>query len=851
MSPISIKGQMLAFLLLSVLLYQVFTLITRVSQNSEIYSDSVINNTEYAFLTTTKDNPLNLATLVENPDYLTNTSFNQIPWEFSPKVYWLRVSLHNTKSQEQSLYAHFDNLMLEDLQVFQVTNNKLQQSVRLGWDNRDLTPFERSVPSFSFVIDAKSSTDIYARIDTEGIAKTGIKILTQTEYTQFVKSTHLIHGVLVGIMLVIALYNLILFFVIRDNLYLIYIGYIISILMMSGVVIGFGHHIWPDSFMRFFQSHIISINLTAMIFTLLFALYFLKYHEDRDRYFKAGVSYASIMIGFSAVALFIPEYVAAPIYFALMAGLYGLCLVLIIRKALSDFYWAKFYIISWLPLLIGAAIQPLELTGQIPSTFSTHYAFSLGVVFEITLMAMALAERMRVQRELALYNATHDLISKLPNQSLLSYCLQSQLDEQQSGYLCLLKIKKFQTLSAYISSSEGDRIASHVQQRVNDYLAASDHFLIIETRQESATKVAQLTEDTFAIIAKSEAHKDQLVSELEELMNNIYCTLNVSGFSINLTSLFGISTYNRFDNHADAVIKRAFQAVEQTDRSGKHLRFYRERDSINQSQQLSLASDLQNAIRNGELELYHQPQIDLVTRQVVGSEVLVRWTHKKLGKVLPEEFIPIAEDMGLINELTTWVLGTACQHLHYLTETKQLKNHKISVNISGKDLSSPQFLNDVSSILNKTQTPPGMLTFELTESVMVDNFQDVNHIMKTLFNLGVHFSIDDYGTGYSSLAYISQMAFTALKIDKSFIQNMDNDAKNFTIVKTTLDMARALNLKVVAEGIENPRIEQLLIDCKCGVGQGYFYSPPIPFSEYCKWISEYQSHNKSYNITAI
>ncbi len=851
MSSISIKGQMLACLLLSVLLYQVFTLITRVSQDSEIYSDSVISNIEYAFLTIPRDNQINLKTLIENPDYLTTTAFNQIPWEFSPKVYWLRVSISNTHSEKRSLYAHFDNLMLEDLQIFQVTDNKIQQNTRLGWNNQELTPFERSVPSFPFTIDANSSTDLYARIETEGISKTGIQILTRTEYTQFIKSTHLIHGVLVGIMLVIALYNLILFFVIRDSLYLIYIGYIISILMMSGVVIGFGHHIWPETFMRFFQAHIITINLTAMIFTLVFALYFLKYHEDRDRFFKAGISYATIMIGFSAVALFIPEYIAAPIYFALMAGLYGLCIVLITRKVLRDFYWAKFYIISWFPLLIGAAIQPLELTGKIPSTFSTHYAFSLGVVFEITLMAMALAERMRVQRELALYNATHDLVSKLPNQSLLSHRLQSQLNEHKSGYLCLLKIKKFQTLSAYISSTEGDRISSHVQQRVNDHLAASDHFLIIETRRGLATKVAQLTEDTFAIIAQSKAQKDELVSILEELMNNIYCTLNVSGFSINLTSLFGISTYNRFDDHADAVIKRAFQAVEQTDRSGKHLRFYRERDSINQSQQLSLASDLQHAIRNGELELYHQPQIDLVTRQVIGSEVLVRWTHKRLGKVLPDEFIPMAEDMGLINELTTWVLGTACQHLHYLTETKQLRNHKISINISGKDICSPQFLNNVSSILNKTQTPPGMLTFELTESVMVDNFQDVNHIMKTLFDLGVHFSIDDYGTGYSSLAYISQMVFTALKIDKSFIQNMDNDAKNFTIVKTTLDMARALNLKVVAEGIENPRIEQLLIDCKCGVGQGYFYSPPIPFTEYCKWISEYQSHNKSFNITAL
>lgn len=848
MQTISIKGQMLACLLLATLLFLVATLLANVSPNNEHNHAEV--DIAYAALTTPTESNVTLETLINNPDYLMNRSLDSIAWELNPKVYWFRITLTNNQSNAQSLYAHFDNLMLNDLRIYQVENSQAINSTTLGWDYSGISALQRSTPFFQFELQANQQTQIYARLYSQGIAKTGIEILTPDQHTEYIKSAHMLRGVLVGIMLVIALYNLILFFVIRDNLYLIYIGYILSILMLSGVVIGFGNYIWPESVIAILRDKIITLNSCALIFTILFALYFLKYNQDNDRYFKFSMSYVGLTSVFAIAALFIPEHIAALIFFTIMLGSYALCITLIVRKSVTDFYWTKFYIVSWLPLLIGGAIQPLELTGKIESTFFSHYAFSFGVVFEITLMAMALAERMRAQRELALYNATHDLKSELPNQSLLTNCLQHHLKKGLSGNLCLLKVRKFQTLSAYISSEENNTITRHVEQRINDCIAHQTAFLTIEERDKKSTKVARLTEDTFAVIAEASQTREELTQKLDEIMNTIYCTLNVSGFSINLTSRVGISDYNELSYQADNVIKRAFQAVEQAHHLGKTLHFYREKDSINQSQKLTLASDLQHAIRNNELELYHQPQIDLTSRKVIGSEVLIRWIHPKHGMVLPEEFIPIAEDTGTINDLTTWVLNTACEQLRTFID-KGINNHRISINISGKDICSPHFLNEVSSILDKTKTPTQLLTFELTESVMVDSFQDVNHTMQTLFNLGIHFSIDDYGTGYSSLSYISQMPFTALKIDKSFVQNMDNDAKNYTIVKTTLDMARALNLKVVAEGIENPRIEQLLIDCHCGIGQGFFYSRPLPFKEYSEWLKQYQSHQRHLNISAI
>jgi EAL domain-containing protein (putative c-di-GMP-specific phosphodiesterase class I) len=260
---------------------------------------------------------------------------------------------------------------------------------------------------------------------------------------------------------------------------------------------------------------------------------------------------------------------------------------------------------------------------------------------------------------------------------------------------------------------------------------------------------------------------------------------------------------------------------------------------LNVAKRLELASDLQQALRNNELQLFHQPQIDINKNTVDGSEVLLRWKHKYYGFIAPDVFIKLAEDTGIINELTLWVADRACRDLEEIINLGYA-NYNVSVNISGKDISEPNFLTHIKEIISQYDIPISSLTFELTESVMVNDFNHLSHIMNELASMGIHVAIDDYGTGYSSLLYISQLPFNELKIDKSFVKDLESSERDLTIVRTTIEMAKNLGLKIVAEGIESKAVGEILKRHGCNIAQGYYYQKPIEFSQYLSWLAQYQ-----------
>ena len=283
------------------------------------------------------------------------------------------------------------------------------------------------------------------------------------------------------------------------------------------------------------------------------------------------------------------------------------------------------------------------------------------------------------------------------------------------------------------------------------------------------------------------------------------------------------------------MLKQAYQGLEQGKRKGLLFGFYQPEQAYNVAQRLALAADLQQALREGQLQLFHQPQINLATKQVDGSEALLRWQHKELGFIPPDVFIPIAEDTGVINELTLWVVETACQQMQAMIKEGYLQ-HNVSINISGRDISEDNFLPSVKKIVSRYNFPLNNLTFELTESVMVNDFLHLSHSMKELSEMGIQVAIDDYGTGYSSLLYISQLPFNEIKIDKSFVLNLEHSDRDLTIVRTTIEMAKSLGLKIVAEGIENEKVEAILSQHDCHLVQGYHYQKPIAFKDYIKWL---------------
>jgi EAL domain-containing protein (putative c-di-GMP-specific phosphodiesterase class I)/GGDEF domain-containing protein len=775
----------------------------------------------------------------------TTSRLEDLPWSFEQKAYWIRLTVRNATNTAAELVSHFDNAMLDELDIYQLnTANALINQLHLGDHQQQLNLKQRFSPHYSFNVEANSQSTLYVRIATTGIAHTPIHIYQQANFEHLVQKKNLLWGVFFGVLVIIGLYNLVLYYAVNDSVYLTYNAYILSCLLLVGIMSGAGFYIVPVQIQLFLNHQVIAVNFLVAIFVLLFLIQFLKSDSDKSwhRWLATSTIVAAVLL--LIASLKVPEYIAANALFVFLAWLFLVCLALIYSKIKSGLEWGKLYIYSWFPLLLSYIVNLAVLTGVIEYSFMVRHAYLVGVLFEIVLMAMALANRMRYQRDLTLFNTTHEISSGLPNTSLLDSNINDLLSTHKEFAVCLIDIENYHSLSPYLGRGDLQKLESQFIDKIMPILDGDNRVNTISNNHKKILKVAKVKEGTFAFIIIS-TDREAVEGFLNNVQTAIFGKMKISGLLLNLDTRMGVcfALKNADKNFsASFLIHNTLLVIKQNKGSSKQIHFYEDLKDFTVKERLSLAHDLQTAIRTGQLELYHQPQIDLSNGHIYGSEVLLRWQHSTHGFIPPDIFVVIAEDTGLINELTQWVIDQALKDCQQL-QLRKYDTHKVSINISGKDVSEPTFLAYVQDKMVEFDVPHKCIVFELTESVMVSDHDSLQDLIDDFSELGISTSIDDYGTGYSSLTYISQLKFDELKIDKSFILDLDKSTRNLAIVKTTIDMARNLNLKVVGEGVESALIETKLKESGCDIGQGYYYSKPLPFDNYLTWLAQYNMKN--------
>jgi EAL domain-containing protein (putative c-di-GMP-specific phosphodiesterase class I) len=300
----------------------------------------------------------------------------------------------------------------------------------------------------------------------------------------------------------------------------------------------------------------------------------------------------------------------------------------------------------------------------------------------------------------------------------------------------------------------------------------------------------------------------------------------------------GITLFINYKQKLDELLKQADTAMYEAKKSGRNtLRFF---DPLMQEEletRAHLEEGLRDALRRQEFRLYYQMQINRNGR-ILGAEVLIRWIHPEQGLISPLQFIPLAEETGLIVPIGTWVLENACYQLKAWEADHHTRNLHLSVNVSGRQLRQADFVTQVSSIINQTGINPARLKLELTESIVLEDVADTIAKMHALKALGLSFSMDDFGTGYSSLAYLTQLPLDQLKIDQSFVRNIGSKTSDVTIIQTIIGMADNLSMEVIAEGVETQIQRNTLESMGCLLYQGYLFGKPVPVQEFISAVLE-------------
>jgi len=432
--------------------------------------------------------------------------------------------------------------------------------------------------------------------------------------------------------------------------------------------------------------------------------------------------------------------------------------------------------------------------------------------------------------------AFYDPLTNLPNRRLmlerLSRARVSCERHKHHAALMLIDLDNFKMLNDTLGHGVGDQllleVASRLQAcvRLGDTAArmGGDEFVVILEELDPTAWAASQAETVAEKILNALRMPYQLELDPE--------TPDMARHDYECTASIGIALFNGQTLSGDEVLKRADTAMYQAKASGRNaVRFFDPDMQSAVDARAHLEADLRHAIADKELQLYYQPQVDAADR-VQGAEVLVRWKHPQRGMVMPAEFIPLAEETGLILSIGAWVLQTACQQLTVWATQPALQHLTVSVNVSARQFRQVGFVEQVQGIVQASGANPRKLKLELTESLMVNSVQETVSKMEALSAMGIAFSLDDFGTGYSSLSYLQRLPLDQLKIDQSFVRDILHDAKDAAIAQTVIHLAQNLSLHVIAEGVETQAQRDFLHIIGCREYQGYLFGRPCPLQEF-------------------
>ncbi|QYG07068.1 bifunctional diguanylate cyclase/phosphodiesterase [Janthinobacterium sp. PAMC25594] len=467
-------------------------------------------------------------------------------------------------------------------------------------------------------------------------------------------------------------------------------------------------------------------------------------------------------------------------------------------------------------LYLRASLAPLF------NSLAQFAAFTLLVclcAFGLTVLMVRRTRTAAQQAESHLHYLAHvDPVTQLPNRhefnGALAYAL-ARADRQDSSVgLLLLDLDNFKVVNDTLGHHCGDQLLKLVAERLVEILRGTDI-------------ICRIGGDEFVVIVEPADDASEMASVARKILAVLAAPFALEGHQLYVSASIGVSLYP-FDAQDVATLTRnADTAMYHAKHQGKNrYAVFKAEMELRAQRRLRMEANLRRALQNEELYLHYQPQIDLRSGRIVGVEALIRWNCREMGQLSPSEFIPVAEESGIIVELGRWVLQSACRQAASWCKAGLLDSlEHVAVNLSACQARDPGLMDDIRAILDETQLPHGLLELEITEGVLMDNIHANVELMRRLQETGIHLSIDDFGTGYSSMSYLKRLPIDQLKIDRSFVHDLPGEGE--AIVTAIIAMAHSLHLKVVAEGVETLQQVEFLRKAGCDNVQGYFFARPM------------------------
>lgn len=468
-------------------------------------------------------------------------------------------------------------------------------------------------------------------------------------------------------------------------------------------------------------------------------------------------------------------------------------------------------------LLVGRGGRELPIEASVSPMFDREgSATGSVIVFRDVTAARAMAKKMT-------HSFEHDALTGLPNRLLLNDRIEQAIamaprHDRQVAIL-FLDLDGFKHINDSLGHPTGDKLLQSIAKRLVGCVRNSD-------------TVSRQGGDEFVVLLTDAGQWEDAVIVAERILKAVAQAHPIEDHDLNVTTSIGVSVYPDDGEDAETLIRNADTAMYQAKAHGRHsYKFFKPAMNVRAVERQSIEASLREAIENDEFVLHYQPKVDLETGAITGAEALIRWTHPTRGVLSPDQFVPIAEDSGLIRQIGTWVLREACRQARSWLD-QGLPPITMAVNVSASELSDETYVQRLFATLSETRMDPEFLELELTESVLMKHAHSAAIILQALRRTGIRVALDDFGTGYSSLSYLRDFPIDSVKIDRSFVNEVTSVHEDTSIVKAVISMAQSLGLRVVAEGVENLDQFQFLRAHSCDEAQGFLFSQAVPPDEF-------------------
>lgn len=758
----------------------------------------------------------------------------------SPYTSWHKLALtaQFNGPYSQGRIISIESHILRHLNLYLFDGEKLIRQAKLGLLDRTIdpsTPFTGT--NFLFYIQNNQTLTLLIEKQNNGPAILPMSIYSEDGFKNLVRFQDLFWASMIAVLLAMAIYNALVYAMHPSTAYLWYLGFHSVAFFYFSALNGFGYLFMPQAIQIWLAQNIMFLNFVLIFFVVNFANVFLQGKENTPWHHRY-INHFRILTALGGIAsLYVNEYNMIPafIVFQFLASLYGISMGIVALR--NGFSPAKYFLLSWVFTLLGAGFGMATVINAMPVNFVTLHAFLFGTLLELFLLSVALASRMKHMENSLLNQLYYYPDTKIANFSYLKNKLPEHIEaitqQYKNPFFIIADMQGFREVVSLYGPNVLTKLYRKHTDRMSHFLSSQAWAIPLPMPIGKPVYVVALpAEQVLCLVDLPElSTQDALANIIDSILKESETVLNNKQLTSRIQFTLGCAALG--NNDIQGAFRQAQVALLSSIKTHKKWLLYDEKQDEVISQRISLAHDLQMAINQNDLSIYIQPQVNLHDDTIKGGEILIRWHHIKKGTIPPGRFIPLAEQSGLIFQITQLVVIKCCRWLGQLKDSGRLKqDFTISINLSALDMAEEKLVPFMKNSLAQFKLDAKHFTLEVTESAVMDNPTLFIETINQLKALGFKISIDDFGTGYSSMLYLQNIEPDEIKIDMAFIRDIHLNRKKQHIVTAIVQLAHSNRASIVAEGVESEHELNFVSGLRCDYGQGYYWCPAIALNQF-------------------